>query len=184
MKKNILLLSLISALISSSLLSLETKEQFIVKQDRSRRNRTASQLKQEIAESLVDLVQYESKNIELSAKIQQELFVRTQELLEKDKKAFFEKATQKQLEQYLSKTKEYIAAAEQEIANKQQKLIFLRSNSQQDNLQKDSQKNSQKNIQKDAQISKEIPKEKEQEKTEQKSEVKIQNKSTEQAIKR
>lgn len=116
---------LVLAVTNSGVTKLSEEPIVYQSKDTSRRKRSSSQLKGDIVELLIDLVKLESKSIELSAQIQQRLYDRVGEIMEKDKNAFFAKASHKQLEACFSKIVNFYNNTDTELIRKQQLLAFM-----------------------------------------------------------
>jgi hypothetical protein len=80
-----------------------------------KRRHTVSQIRQDIVETLADILMSTSKSIELQSQVQQELCLRIQELTQATKQGPIHNLNNKEIEQYLIALKNIKTKKEQEI---------------------------------------------------------------------
>jgi tRNA C32,U32 (ribose-2'-O)-methylase TrmJ len=92
------------------------------------KRKSLSQLRQEIVEVLATLVQQESKSIELTAQVQQELYRHIEEIAQGEKKSFFSVASREQLIQRLHTLKQRAQLNDKELTELKKFLTSVRTN--------------------------------------------------------
>jgi len=120
----------ISLFIASIITGWCLAEDFLLPEEQSkildRKRVSGSALKQEIAELCAQLVEQTSKQIELTAQAQQELYKRVSELTLSDKKAYLNQATRTELQQSLQELKKIKVQLDQEYAKLCKNITFLK----------------------------------------------------------
>jgi hypothetical protein len=92
-----------------------------------RKRISGSTLKQEIAEHCALLLNQTSKQIELAAQVQQELYSRIYELTNSDKQAHLNRATRAELQATLKELKKLKEQSDQELAKLEKNIRFFKA---------------------------------------------------------